>query len=156
MRRGGDQFAPVGGFPLAFAKDLLSTFAPHPVAAHFSNGLIPVAALFLILWYFTGNAVVEKVSFYVLAVGVFSLPVSLVSGFRDWKRRYAGRNLPVFKAKLVIATLTTSIGFVALSLRYIAGEPTLIYAALLFAMVSMVVVLGHLGAKLVFYWKKAV
>ncbi len=149
-----EQFVRSDLLALGFARDLFKTFDPHPVSVHFSTGLIPVSAVLLFLWYMTGDTSYEITSFYILCIAVISLPVSAVTGFLDWRGRYGGRKLPVFKVKLALSIILMLIGFIAVALRYSAGAPTALYSLLVGAMFGLVLLLGHLGAKLVFYWKK--
>jgi uncharacterized membrane protein len=153
---GASQFVPSEYLLFGFAKDIFNTFTPHPVAAHFSNGLIPVSALLLFLWFLTGDISYETASFYTLTIAVLSLPVSVATGLLDWRNRYGNRKLPVFRVKLVLSLIVMALGVTAVALRYSTGAPTTMYMLLVGVMFCIVVVLGHQGAKLVFYWKKEI
>lgn len=161
---GADQFVETGQWLAGLLPDLYRTFLPHAVAAHFSNGAIPIALLFLAVFLATGNASFDTAALYVLGVGVASLPASLLWGIRDWKRRYGGLKLPVFRWKIRLGLIVSLLGalalFVRLTLPVPIGRPLPLtyyaYVGMVVAMFGLVVLLGHLGGKLVFFWKREV
>ena len=96
---GADQFVPARRALAALARDLYDTFLPHAVAAHFSNALIPTAALFALLAHLLQSGGLERTAFAVLVVAVLSAPVSLLTGVWDWRHRY--RHLKVADSRLI-------------------------------------------------------
>lgn len=155
------QFAPRNRYLLRLARDILDTFRMHPVAAHVPTGAFPLAVLLLLLADVTRNPFPERVSFLLLAVTVLVVPVILVAGFRDWKVRYRGLRVPIFRWKIVLATVLLGVGTAAVLVRWLLpgvadrSHPLHApYVVVLFSMMGLVVLLGHFGGKLVFDWKK--
>lgn len=142
--------------------DLYRTLVLHAVAAHFPNGLLPAALLFLALSFFvTATPCLEPAAFYMTALVVACLPLSLISGIRDWRTRYGGVKAPIFYKKIALGSSLLVLGTVAIWLR--ATDPALmsdggpllfLYLGLLGAMMACAVLLGHYGAKLVFQWPR--
>jgi len=146
---------------IGLLRDLYRTLVLHAVVAHFPNGLLPAALLFLFLSLVTATPCLEAAAFYMTALVVVCLPLSLVSGIRDWRRRYGGVKAPIFYKKIALGSSLLVFGAAAVWLR--ATDPALIseggalrvlYLGLLGAMMACAVLLGHYGAKLVFQWPK--
>ncbi len=155
------QFVTRSRFALRLARDMVDAFLVHPVAAHVPNGAFPVAVLFLLLADLTGRASLEQAAFLLLVLTVFVIPVSMVSGVRDWKLRYGGRKAPIFRWKIVLSTVLLNTGAFAVLLRLLLpgvaerNHPLhWVYVTLVLLMMVLVVLLGHFGGKLVFGWKK--
>jgi len=135
---------------------LVDTFKLHPVVAHFPSGLIPTAALFLLLSLVLGNAGLEAASFWLVMVATAVVPVSLGSGLYDWQKHFGGRRAAIFFKKIGLAVTLLTLGLVSVSLRY--GHPELLMAAgwerwlflfCLLCMLGCVVLLGYYGGILV-------
>lgn len=124
----------------------------HPVLAHFPNGLMPTAWLFLILYYLTGRSSFEEGALWLVMVVVAAAPPALASGIFNWHRRYGGRRAAIFTQKIVLTVVLMLIGVVAISLRLLTPAPwhTPAYYLCLAAMLACVTMLGYLGGKLVF------
>jgi uncharacterized membrane protein len=130
---------------------------PHPIAVHFSNGLVPVSVFFLFLFLTTHSPDMEIVAFYTLVIGTLGSGLSVGTGLFDWKKHYRGAWVPVFKKKFTAGVLAILAGTVATLLRY--SHPDLLYSlsplslvhvALNLFMLGCVTVAGYLGGKLVF------
>ncbi|AOS83495.1 hypothetical protein BIU88_04670 [Chlorobaculum limnaeum] len=141
--------------PLKFLKELKQGFMLHPVAAHFSNGVVPVAVLYLLLFMPTGDPFFERTVIHLLVIVLLAVPVSFYSGIRDWKTKYKGAKAPVFQKKIRLSILLSVLCVLAVSIRVavpgvmLEGGPLAwVYAAALFAMLPTVVLLGHHGGKL--------
>lgn len=150
------RFVPVEVEKTSFLNELLATFRLHPVAAHFPGGLLPTAALFLLLALALGHPGLEAAAFWLLLVALAVVPVSIGSGLSDWRRHFGGRRAPVFFRKLALAVTLLVLGLVAIAVR--SGEPGLVsgggwvcwvYAVCLAGMLGCVMLLGHYGATLV-------
>jgi hypothetical protein len=158
---GRSQFVEKGHAKARFVRDVYDTFLFHAVIAHVPNGLLPAGALFLTAALLTGNAHFERTAFHLVALTVLSVPLSALSGVRDWKRRYGGRKVPVFYRKMALSAALFALGLVAVGLRLTApdlfdrgGGVKAAYVLTVFSMLGPAVLLGHFGGKLVFYWKK--
>ena len=91
-------FMPVPGL----LKDMQKTFLFHAIAAHFSNGLIPVSVLYLLLTLSTGSTYFEHTVEHLLLIVVMAIPVSFLSGINDWKKKYRAAKAPIFIKKIKI------------------------------------------------------
>jgi len=138
-----------------FIKEMKQNFMLHPVAAHFSNGVIPVAVLYLLLSLPGGDPFFEHTVIHLLVIVLLAVPFSFYSGLRRWKTRYKGAKAPVFETKirlsillLVLCVITVSIRIAVPTVMMDGGILFWIYVVSLFAMLPAVVLLGHHGGKL--------
>lgn len=139
----------------AFLREMKKTLFPHAIAAHFSNGLIPVAVLFLLLSLPSGDIYFEHTVSHLLVIVLMAIPVSFVSGLYDWKTRYKGAKAPIFIKKIRLSILLFVLCSTAVAIRlsfpdvmYTGGQLRWIYIALLLFMLLVVILLGHYGGKL--------
>ena len=154
------EFIPLQAQRFNLLRDMVDTFVLHAVAAHFPSGLLPTAAAFLGLFLLTGQVQLETAAFFLLVAAVLVTPVSIVSGIRDWRGKFAGTRARIFYKKIALAHTLFFCGVAALWLRW--DHPRLLlaggaaggwYLGLLAVMLVCVVLLGHYGGKLVFKWK---
>ncbi len=138
-----------------FIDEMRRTFFLHAISAHFSNGLIPVAVLYLLLALPAGDQFFERTVLHLLVVVLLAVPVSFVSGILDWKRKYNGAKAPVFmkKIRLGVALFLLAAGAVSIRLAdpgVIGGTGPLhwLYLLDLLVMLPVAVLLGHYGGKL--------
>jgi len=155
------QFIPLAAERSNLLRDLVATFALHPVAAHFPNGLVPTAVLLLLLTLLTGSGYTEHAVFFLLSVVMAVVPVSMASGIYDWRTRYGGERANIFFKKIALALALLLLSGAATFLR--AARPGLwgeggglrwFYAGLVLSLLPLVVLLGHYGAKLAHQWRK--
>lgn len=140
-----------------FFKDLRKTFVLHAVAAHFNNGLLPAALLFLFLSMFSDGPYYERTVLHLIVLALCMVPVSFFSGIRDWRTKFRGGRAPIFYRKMWLSGLLfLEVGSAAI-VRLSHPEALLpggffkwLYIALLFGTLPVVVLLGHYGAKLAF------
>jgi rubredoxin len=161
---GRDKFVAVEeegrGEKVGFVRDMIDTFVLHGVAAHFPNGLLPTAALFIVIGLVAGVPDLEATVLYLLIVALAVVPVSFISGIVDWKRKFKGAKAPIFYKKIALAIILFVFGCAAVGLR--AWKPGLweegglskwAYIGIIAVMLATTVLLGHYGGKLVFHWK---
>lgn len=136
-------------------KEMKKSFLFHAIAAHFSNGLIPVAVLYLLLTLSTGNIFFEHTVEHLIVIVLLAIPVSFFSGIRDWKKKYRAAKAPVFIKKIRLSGLLFLLCLTAVTIRlttpevmHLSGLLHWLYLALLFAMLPVVTLLGHYGGKL--------
>ncbi|TCD47142.1 hypothetical protein [Chlorobium sp. N1] len=136
-------------------QEMKKTFMLHAIAAHFSNGLIPVAVLYLLLTLQSGSVFFERTVEHLILITLLAIPVSFFSGVRDWKTKYKGAKAPVFMKKLRLSAVLFALAVAAVSIRLshpsvMAGTGLLhwAYVLLLLAMLPVVTLLGHYGGKL--------
>jgi len=130
---------------------------PHPIAVHFSNGLIPVSIFFLLLFFVTWDPQLEVTAFYTLAVGTAGSILSLGTGLLDWKKHYRSAWVPVFRKKLTAAIVAIAGGLLACTIRFfhpdLLSSPSplaVLYLLLNLLVLGAVGMAGYLGGKLVF------
>jgi len=136
-------------------QDMKKTFLFHAIAAHFSNGLIPVSVLYLMLTLSTGSPYFEHTVEHLIVIVILAIPVSFFSGIRDWKVKYRGAKAPIFIKKIrlsgVLFLFCTSAVGIRLSIPDVmsrSGIEHWVYITLLFCMLPVVTLLGHYGGKL--------
>lgn len=146
---------------ISFLKDMYKTFVLHAVTAHFSNGLIPVAFLFLALAVVTLNPFYEHTVLHLMIVVCLAVPISFLSGIRDWQNKFRGARAPIFIRKIVLSILLFVFCVMIVALRVshpdiLAGAGGLkwTYVGLLLLTQPIVIMLGHYGGKLVFQPKR--
>ncbi|MBT1074252.1 hypothetical protein KJB29_03090 [Geobacter grbiciae] len=142
---------------MRFFNDFGETFVLHAVAAHFNNGLIPVALFFLFISILTGNPYFEHTVLHLLIVAIVMVPVSFLSGLRDWRRNFGGGRAPVFYWKIKLSGLLFILQGSAAATRL--ADPSVmerqgiglwVYLGTLFLSLPIVVLLGHYGGKLAY------
>jgi phosphatidylserine synthase len=138
-----------------FIEEMKKTFILHAVAAHFSNGLIPVAVLYLLLALPSSDVFFEHTVVHLLVIVLMAIPISFLSGIREWKTKYKGAKAPVFTKKIRLSVVLFALCVTAVSIRIsvpgvMNGSGILFwtYTASLFVMLPVVVLLGHYGGKL--------
>ena len=154
------EFIPLAEEKLNLLHDLWQTLVVHAVAAHFPNGLMPVAVFFFALGLVMVNPHLEPASYYLVLLVLAVVPVSVASGIYDWRKRFGGTQALIFYKKIALAVVLFLLGLAAVALHrslpdftQASGMLRLLYGGLLFAMLGCVVLLGHYGGKLAFKWK---
>lgn len=155
------RFVHKNGNPAVFFRDMFASLVLHAAAAHFPNGTVPTMLLFLVLTMATGNRSHEQTVFCLLLVALCMIPVSFVTGFRDWRTTYHGVRVPIFYKKIALAGTLFTLAGAAAVIRFThpdvlsgRGFLTRLYEGCLFSMLPVVVLLGHYGGKLAYQWKK--
>lgn len=131
----------------------------HPVFVHFPQALFPVAFASFVLYLVTGNDLFERGTFLMMVFALAATPVTMITGYIDWKVRYKGYMTPVFKIKIVTGFVLVGLSLSAVLLRALVPEVAMLplsglgwlRAALLAGCVASCVVEGHYGGKLVFH-----
>lgn len=157
------QFVRIGQGKVRFLEDVGQSILDHlhPLLTHLPNGAMPAGLLFLYLALAIGNAYLERAAFYLLVLVTVAIPAAAVTGFRDWKRRYGGRKVPIFYRKMGLAAGLFVLAFAAAVLRSLVpdlfvrgGAGWWAYVVLVTALFPFLALLGHWGGKLVFQWRK--
>jgi len=135
--------------------EMKKTFMLHAIAAHFSNGLIPVAVLYLLLAIPSGNMFFEHTVKHIIIITLLAIPVSFASGIYDWKTKYRAPKPPLFMKKIRLSIVLFVLCFAGVGLRLaipdvmeIEGLLHWLYIAILLSMLPVVTLLGHYGGKL--------
>ncbi|UZJ41502.1 hypothetical protein OO006_00345 [Prosthecochloris sp. SCSIO W1101] len=136
-------------------KEMKESFFVHPVAAHFSNGLIPVAVLYLLLTLPSSDPFFEHTVEHLIIIVLFAIPVSFFSGIHDWTVNYKRAKTPVFMNKIRLSFVlfglvasTVAIRLTVPDVMYRNDWLHWVYIVLLLAMMPVVTLLGHYGGKL--------
>lgn len=145
---------------VGFVRDMIDTFVLHGVAAHFPNGLLPTAFIFIVISLVASISDLEATVLYLLIVALAAVPVSFISGIVDWKAKFKGAKAPIFYKKIALAVILFVFGCAAVGLRLwkrdlweAGGFFKWTYIGFIAVMLAMTVLLGHYGGKLVFHWK---
>ena len=131
----------------------------HPIFVHFPQALFPVAFVSFLLYLVTGNVLFERGTYLMTIFGLLATPVTMITGYIDWKIRYKGYMTSVFKIKITTGFVLVGLSLSAVLLRTFVPEVSLLplsgsgwlLAGLLAACVGSCVVEGHYGGKLVFH-----
>ncbi|NTU97363.1 MAG: hypothetical protein HGA62_06085 [Chlorobiaceae bacterium] len=136
-------------------QDMKKTLLFHAIAAHFSNGLIPVAVLYLMLAIPTGNSYFEHTVAHLMVITLIAIPASFFTGVHDWKTKYKGARAPIFMKKLKLSGILFTLCILAVTIRLSTpdvmsadGALHWLYLLLVFSMLPVVTLLGHYGGKL--------
>jgi uncharacterized membrane protein len=131
----------------------------HPIPVHFPVALFPAAFVSLLIHQLTGLTDWATGAHVMSIIGLLATPVTIVSGFIDWKTRYHGRMSKVFRIKIIGALVLLVLALPAVLMRHLHPEMSLLpldgsgrlYLGLLAACLIDCVVIGHYGGKLVFH-----
>lgn len=129
----------------------------HSIFVHLTNALYPVAVFFLILSFFYQRNASLSVYFRLMILATFSVPISYVTGFIEWKQKYKGARIRIFTRKRALGLILFILGL-ACTLWYGfyhgvldgAAGLRIIFLLLNLAILPNVIYLGYLGGKLVF------
>ena len=129
----------------------------HPISAHFPSAFFPFSALFLVLFIITGNIAFEVGAKYTLWAGVMTNPIAIISGLIDWKLRYKGARVPIFKKKITYS-ITAQI-LAVICVIWLCAQPGVlkeddvfpyIFTALMVTSTVFTFLVGRWGARLVY------
>jgi len=129
----------------------------HPISAHFPNGILPAAVVFLGLAVYFKMELLENAAYVNFIFVLVMLPVVLFTGYLEWQKRYKGIKTAVFITKIicsliVLASVNVLVFWRLLDPQVLAdGSPNqLIYLGIAGAALAAAGIAGHLGGKLVF------
>jgi len=140
-----------------FAREMERFFIFHAIASHFVNGLVPIAVLFLLLTLVTVDVYFEQTVFHLFAVSSLTVPITLISGIRDWRIKFKGARAPIFYRKITLAIILALLCVAIVSIRLLWTDPLAaggkiawLYAVCIFMTLPLVTLLGHYGGKLAY------
>jgi uncharacterized membrane protein len=123
----------------------------HPILVTFPIGLLATAVVFDVVYLFTGNPLVEAVSYWMIVSGIIGGLVAAPFGFMDWRaipENTRAKHIGLMHGAGNVIVLLLFIG--SWLLRRQAPENPGIWAHLLsFLGVGLVLVTGWLGGELV-------
>jgi uncharacterized membrane protein len=131
----------------------------HPIFVHFPQALFPVAFASFVLYLASGEVLFERGTSLMVAFGLAAAPVTMITGYIDWKVRYKGYMTSVFRIKIATGFILIGLSLSAVALRALdPGVAQLplsglgwLRAAILAGCVGACVVEGRYGGKLVFH-----
>ena len=128
----------------------------HHIGSHFTNGLMPVAALLLTLHFVLGERSYEVAAFYCIILAMVAAPAVFFSGFYDWRTRFEGRSTYIFNHKRLFGVFFMLLSIVLVGWRIMRPEVAVTASGLRYVYIAMVyidtgfaVYLGYLGGKFI-------
>lgn len=129
----------------------------HPILVNFPNGVLPVAVIFLFLAVFFHLATFKDAAFYNLVFVLLTMPLVMVTGFLEWRKRYNGAKTVRFMTKIacsliVLVTLVVLVVWPMIdpTVTDAGSANRLIYLGLSLVMLGATGLAGHIGGRLVF------
>jgi len=136
---------------------LVTRFHLHPLSIHVPNGVLPLAALFIIIAVLFNSESFETAAYYNMIFVVITMPTVLASGIIDWQNRFDGNLNTLFSTKMICGVLVLLISVVIVVWKIINPEvggaesaSKWIFAALHVLCMIPAATAGYLGGKLVF------
>ena len=131
----------------------------HPIPVHFPLALFPAACASLLFYLVTGMPEFETGAHIMSIFGLLVTPLSIASGFADWKIRYRGQMTRVFRIKIIGALVLLTLALPAVLIRQQHPEINLLpldwtgwlYLGLLASCQVDCMIVGYYGGKLVFH-----
>lgn len=131
----------------------------HPIPVHFPLALFPAAFAALLVYLYSGLPEFEDAAYIMLFFGLLTTPVTIASGFADWKIRYRGQMTRIFRIKIIGALVLLILSLPALLIRLQHPEVMLlpldwtgwVYFGLLAACQTDCMIIGYYGGRLVFH-----
>jgi uncharacterized membrane protein len=131
----------------------------HPIPVHFPLALFPAAFASLLFYLLTGMPEFETGAHVMSIIGLLATPVTIATGFADWKIRYRRQMTKVFKIKIIGALMLLVLALPAVMMRLQHPEMNLLpldwtgwlYLGFLGACLVDSMIIGHYGGKLVFH-----
>lgn len=128
----------------------------HHIGSHFTNGLMPVAALLLALHFVSGERNFEAAAFYCVILSMVAAPVVFFSGYLDWRTRFERRSTYIFNHKRLFGVFFMLLSVMLVIWRIMRPEVAMpasglryVYMALLYIDTGFAMYLGYLGGKFI-------
>ena len=130
----------------------------HSIMVHFSIAYSLIVFLLAVVYIFTGNIFWERVSYYMLMLGLVAAFPSVLSGFFSWNVTYESMMIKNIFWKIILSTVLLII--ISTTFIWRTVDPNLLvsetvssylYLALLFTLIPMLTILGHLGGRIVYH-----
>ena len=130
---------------------------PHPMTVHFPIVFMFSAALFTLLYLFTGMASFESTALNCLGAGLLFTPVAMTTGYFTWWLNYEARPLRAVIIKQILSWLLLGIAIIAFIWRLAVPDilgpfrsASVIYLICILSFIPLVSVIGWFGASLTF------
>jgi predicted heme/steroid binding protein/uncharacterized membrane protein len=141
----------------AFDRYPLMRRQPHPMTVHFPIAFLMATPLFLVLYALTRNSSFETTSFYILCLGLLGSAAAMATGLFAWWVNYGAVLTTYVKYKIPLSIVLFLLTGILVIWRFVdpvilthSGSLWWIYTLLIFSLVPLVTLLGHIGGKMVF------
>jgi predicted heme/steroid binding protein/uncharacterized membrane protein len=136
----------------------LSALHLHAISVHFSVSSFVLSPLLLIIFLvFPKLRLFENLSFYLLIIGIISLPFSIATGLLDWWSKFSFDMSNLIKKKLIFSTLLSLVAIICVIWRFhnknliLERQPYfLVYVCLNISLLVYDFFLGSIGGQLVY------
>jgi len=139
------------------SKNIVEKLHIHPISAHFPSAFFPFSVLFIILVIIKEDSAFVTGVKYTQLAGAVTNPIAMASGLIDWKSKYKGAKVPIFKKKILFSSIAQTLAFLCVAWSYLMpgvleADNFLIYLFLLLTILSTVFtfLVGRWGARLVY------
>ncbi len=129
----------------------------HSMAIHFTNGLFPIAILFMFLALTFDKDSFRQTYFYLMLIATITSPISYATGLFEWKRKHQKAMVPIFMEKIrfgvgvfIIGGLCTLWNFLSPGVLADIDILTVPFVLLNLLMLPLLLYLGHLGGIIVY------
>jgi predicted heme/steroid binding protein/uncharacterized membrane protein len=130
---------------------------PHPMTVHFPIVFMFSAAIFALLYLWTGIASLESTALHCLGAGILFTPVAMTTGYFTWWLNYESKPLRPVIIKQLLSWLLLAIATAAFLWRLAApdillplGSARVVYLILILSLIPLVSIIGWFGASLTF------
>jgi predicted heme/steroid binding protein/uncharacterized membrane protein len=130
---------------------------PHPMTVHFPIVFMFSAALFTLLYLWTGIASLESTALHCLGAGILFTPVAVTTGYFTWWLNYSARPLKPVIIKQLLSWLLLGIATAAFLWRLAVpdilisfGPASAVYLIMILSLIPLVSIIGWFGASLTF------
>lgn len=136
----------------------LSDLHVHSVFSHFTVSSFFFSPAFLLIYlFFPDLRLFESLSFYMLVIGIVTLPFSVLTGLLDWWIKYSLDMTKLFKEKLIFSLLLVPSAIFCLIWRLSEARLILnkqpyypLYIGINLSLLFYAIILGWIGGRLVF------
>jgi predicted heme/steroid binding protein/uncharacterized membrane protein len=130
---------------------------PHPMTVHFPIVFMFSAAMFTLLYLWTGIASFESTALNCLGAGLVFTPVAMTTGYYTWWLNYEARPLRAVIIKQILSWLLLGIAITAFIWRLAVPDilgpfkfASVVYLICILSFIPLVSVIGWFGASLTF------
>jgi predicted heme/steroid binding protein/uncharacterized membrane protein len=130
---------------------------PHPMTVHFPIVFTISAAMFTLLYLFTGIASFESTALNCLGAGILFTPVAMTTGYYTWWLNYDARPLRPVIIKQILSWLLLGMEMTAFVWRLAVPDilgpfraASAVYLICILSFIPLVSVIGWFGASLTF------
>ena len=141
----------------SLTQDIVLEHHLHPISVHFPNGVIPISFLFILLSTLCTCPNLITAAFYNTVIIMFSMPIVLITGYIEWKKRYGGYLTNLFITKIscgilvwILSIILSIWSYIQPSMRHTDQGVSGIYILFYLIMLIAAGIAGHIGGKLVF------